>query len=62
MMGKRYQEPYYDVEKPGTLFQRVTFPWFADGPQTYRTSLLDFVELYNFVAQGEEEEVRGNAD
>ncbi len=56
-LGKRYQEPYYDEEKPSTLFQRVTFPWFGDGPKTYRTSLLDFVELYNFIGQGEEEEV-----
>ena len=53
ILGKRYQEPYYDEEKPGSLFQRVTFPWFGDGPETYRTSLLDFVELYDFVAQEE---------
>jgi len=32
------------------LFPRVTFPWFADGDNIYRTSLLDFVELYDFVA------------
>jgi hypothetical protein len=50
-MGRRYQEPHRDLDKPGTLFPRVTFPWFADGPQTYRTSLLDFAELYDFVAQ-----------
>ncbi|MGI9061241.1 MAG: Cas10/Cmr2 second palm domain-containing protein [Ktedonobacteraceae bacterium] len=62
ILGKRYQEPYYDEEKPSTLFQRVTFPWFGDGPKTYRTSLLDFVELYNFIEQGEEEEVRDNAN
>jgi hypothetical protein len=35
------------------MFPRVTFPWFADGKDTYRTFLLDFVELYDFVA-GEE--------
>ena len=63
MLGKRYQEAYYDAEKPSTLFQRVIFPWFADGSNTYRTSLLDFVELYDFVAQGEEEEeVKDNAN
>ena len=50
-LGNRYQEPHRDPDKPGTLFPRVTFPWFADGPKTYRTSLLDFVELYDFVAQ-----------
>lgn len=51
----RYQDRHRDVEKPGTLFPRVTFPWFADGPDTYCTSLLDFVELYDFVAQKEVE-------
>jgi hypothetical protein len=30
-------------------FPRVTFPWFADGPETYRTALLDYVELYDYV-------------
>jgi len=50
-LGDRYQEAHRDVEKPGTMFPRVTFPWFADGSDTYRTSLLDFVELYDFVAQ-----------
>src|SRR5581483_7095612 len=49
-LGGRYQEQHKDIEKPGTLFPRVTFPWFADGDNTYRTSLLDFVELYDFVA------------
>jgi len=52
-LGRRYQEQYQHAEKPGTMFPRVTFPWFADGPDTYRTSLLDFVELYDFVAQEE---------
>ncbi len=53
-LGGIYQEPHRDDNKLGTLFPRVTFPWFADGDSTYRTSLLDFVELYDFVA-GEEE-------
>lgn len=48
--GNRLQEQHKDIEKPGTLFPRVTFPWFADGDNVYRTSLLDFVELYDFVA------------
>ena len=50
-VGNRYQEAYRNPDKPDTLFPRVTFPWFADGPKRYRTSLLDFVELYDFVAQ-----------
>ena len=52
ILGKRYQEPYHDEENPSTMFQRITFPWFADGPQTYRTSLLDFVELYDLCRTG----------
>ncbi len=48
-----YQQSRFNREQPGTLFPRVTFPWFVDGPRTYRTPLLDFVELYDFVA-GEE--------
>ncbi|HVU66961.1 MAG TPA: hypothetical protein VHD63_07530, partial [Ktedonobacteraceae bacterium] len=56
-MGQRYQESYRNIAEPGTLFPRVTFPWFADGPDTYRTSLLDFVELYDFVMrEGEADE------
>lgn len=50
-LGGHYQERYRDEKRPETLFPRVTFPWFADGDDTYRTSLLDFVELYDFVAQ-----------
>jgi len=57
-LAGRHQEQHRDVEKPGTLFQRVTFPWFADGPHTYRTPLLDFVELYDFVAQEEVEDAK----
>ncbi len=30
-------------------FPVVTFPWYADGADTYRTGLLDYVELYDFV-------------
>jgi hypothetical protein len=49
-LGGHYQERHQEIDKPGTLFPRVTFPWFADGDSIYRTSLLDFVELYDFVA------------
>ena len=55
-MGNERQQQYRNEEEPGTMFPRVTFPWFADGPDTYRTPLLDFVELYDFVRQGGEEE------
>ena len=50
-MGGRYQAQHSNPEEPGSLFPRVTFPWFADGTDTYRTPLLDFVELYDFVTQ-----------
>ncbi len=36
--------------------QKVTgtlFPWFLDGKATYRTPLLDFIELYDFVSSEE---------
>jgi len=51
--GDRYQAQHHDAQNPASLFPRVTFPWFADGKDTYRTSLLDFVELYDFVAREE---------
>ena len=54
--GWHYQKPHRDEEKPSTMFPRATFPWFADDPDTYRTPLLDFVELYDFVAQEGEED------
>ncbi|HVB24682.1 MAG TPA: hypothetical protein VNG51_22280 [Ktedonobacteraceae bacterium] len=47
----RYQQQQSKEDDPSSLFYRVTFPWFADGKDAniYRTSLLDFVELYDFV-------------
>lgn len=61
----RYQEHYRDDKRPETIFPRVIFPWFADGPATYRTSLLDFVELYDFVDEKaknqQDQEGAGNA-
>jgi CRISPR/Cas system-associated protein Cas10 (large subunit of type III CRISPR-Cas system) len=51
--GGRYRMPHSDPNNPVSGFPRVTFPWFADGNHhgrsVYRTSLLDFVELYDFV-------------
>jgi hypothetical protein len=63
-LSVRYQEKHQEIEKPGTLFPRVTFPWFADGDNVYRTSLLDFVELYDFIASEEDSgaEDRSNRD
>jgi hypothetical protein len=41
---------------PVSGFPRVVFPWFSDGKNKkdypiYRTSLLDFIELYDFVSR-----------
>jgi hypothetical protein len=51
----RYQLHQWDPDNPAAIFPRVSFPWFADGKQNdvevYRTLLLDFVELYDFVAR-----------
>ena len=52
-LGNYYQQAHREAEKPETYFPHVIFPWFADGDDTYRTSFLDFVELYDFVAQEE---------
>lgn len=54
--GQRYQMPRSDPADPLSGFPRVTFPWFADGTSKegrniYRTSLLDFIELYDFVSR-----------
>ncbi|HEY1350592.1 MAG TPA: hypothetical protein VGF67_13290 [Ktedonobacteraceae bacterium] len=49
-MGNRYQKRYRNEARPETLFPRTVFPWFADGSDAYRSPLLDFVELYDFVA------------
>ncbi len=46
----RYQQKRATPDQPGTLFPRVTFPWFKEGPNVYSTPLLDFAELYDFVA------------
>lgn len=53
-LGGIYQMTHRDEQNPASIFPRVTFPWFADGKRTYRTSLLDFVELFDFVAREEE--------
>lgn len=54
-----YQMSQTDTSDPIAGFPRVTFPWFADGQSVkkkqtydvYRTSLLDFIELYDIVAR-----------
>ena len=57
--GGLYQMSYSNAHDPIKGFPRITFPWFADeisGKKSekertvYRTSLLDFVELYDFVS------------
>jgi hypothetical protein len=53
--GARRQAARANVNDPASLFVRFTFPWFADGKNkerdVYRTPLLDFIELYDFVAR-----------
>jgi hypothetical protein len=53
--GQRRQMQRSDPHNPVSDFPRVTFPWFADGTHkgrdVYRTSLLDFIELYDFVTR-----------
>jgi len=59
--GGKHQLARCDPRDPVSGFPRVTFPWFKDGIQEgrdlYRTSLLDFVELYDFLASQEVEDV-----
>lgn len=63
----RYQMPRSNPDDPVSGFPRVTFPWFADGEDArthyalYRTSLLDFTELYDFVARTGGNEDAGDA-
>ena len=52
----RYQLPRSNPADPVSGFPRVVFPWFSDGKNKlghaiYRTSLLDFIELYDFVSR-----------
>lgn len=59
-LAGQHQEQYCNPDDPSTWFPRVTFPWFAnDRKDTYHTTLLDFIELYDFVA-GEESEDSDN--
>ena len=53
-------ERKHSIDEPGSWFPRVTFPWFVDSENTYRTPLLDIVELYDFVIP--EGGGSGNAD
>jgi len=59
-LAGQHQEQHRDINDPSTWFCNVTFPWFAnDRKNEYRTILLDFIELYDFVAG---EGVDGHAD
>jgi hypothetical protein len=58
--GGRYQMPRSNPRDPASGFPRIIFPWFIDGKNKdgqdiYRTPLLDFIELYDFVSREEEE-------
>jgi hypothetical protein len=53
---QRYKMSDGDPQDLIATFPRVTFPWFYDGEnkeeyEVYRTPLLDFIELYDFVAR-----------
>ena len=50
--GALYQKAVSDPNNPLAGLPRLLFPWFldGDGQSTYRTALLDLVELYDFVA------------
>lgn len=56
-IGTHYQMPRSNPDDPVSGFPRVIFPWFADGKSekngdmVYRTSLLDFIELYDFLSR-----------
>lgn len=51
-----YQSLLGDIQGSASLLYHIPFPWFADGEDTYRTVLLDFVELYDFVTEGDSED------
>ncbi len=52
---RKYPLYEWDEQNPAAPFPVVTFPWLVDSKEKdikqYRTLLLDFVELYDFVAQ-----------
>lgn len=49
-LGSRRNGQALSERAPGK-FPRVTFPWVADGEHAYRTALLDYIELYDYVSQ-----------
>ena len=57
-----HQMQYSNPDDPVSGFPKVIFPWFKYDTKTYndqkytiyRTSLLDFIELYDFVSREEE--------
>ncbi len=57
--ARSYQDPSSISSIQKLLNYHVTFPWFTDKKmdkqEVYLTSLLDFIELYDFVAGGEAE-------
>jgi len=53
-----YQQQRFNADDPSSLSYERPFPWFGDGKddherKSYRTPLLDFVELYDFVTEEE---------
>ncbi|GCE09300.1 Cas10/Cmr2 second palm domain-containing protein [Dictyobacter aurantiacus] len=55
--GTFYQHAPADPNNPLAGLPRLVFPWFLDTQSVYRTALLDFVELYDFVARDKREQV-----
>ncbi|HZS75773.1 MAG TPA: hypothetical protein VFA41_04105 [Ktedonobacteraceae bacterium] len=50
-VASRYGKQHKIHEKPVSGLPRMRFPWFEDGEGVYRSPLLDFAELYDFIEQ-----------
>jgi hypothetical protein len=54
-----YPLQQWSDEQPATSFSMMSFPWHIDsedGLKRHSTPLLDFIELYDFIAQEEQDE------
>jgi hypothetical protein len=56
---RKYPLYEWDEQNPAALFPAVTFPWLVDSKEKdakqYSTLLLDFAELYDFVAREDDD-------
>ncbi len=59
-LGGQHALHQWDATQPAAHFPRISFPWFMaekkGDVEVYQTLLLDFVELYDFVAREGEDE------